>query len=169
MVFDGSSDTGLRIDDVDLGILYLLQENARSKTVNGIGESVGVSASTVGNRINRMEEAGIITGYHPTIDYGKVGFDQHLLVTGTVPFEDLESAGDAMLDVRGVTNVRELLTNEQNVSLEIVAENRREVERMISSLNSLGVNIERIQMVRRERDQPVDQYGKEATDEEESE
>ncbi|WP_312908269.1 Lrp/AsnC family transcriptional regulator [Natronosalvus caseinilyticus] len=48
------------LDSVDKGILYLLQEDARNNTTNAIGEQVGVSSSTVANRITKLEENGEI-------------------------------------------------------------------------------------------------------------
>jgi DNA-binding Lrp family transcriptional regulator len=43
------------IDDTDKGIIYLLQQDARRRTVADISEQVGVSSSTVTNRIDRPE------------------------------------------------------------------------------------------------------------------
>jgi len=159
MANDGRINPGL-VDDINLGILYLLQQDARGITTSMIGECLGVSSSTVGNRINRMEEEGIITGYFPTLDYEKAGFDQHLLITGTAPLEELESVGHELLDVNGVTNVRELLTNQENISLEVIGKNRREIEQTISELNAMGVHIERMQMMRQTYTRPVNNYGK---------
>lgn len=156
------------VDNVDKGILHLLQQNARENTTSMIGEKVGVSASTVGNRINKLEERGIITSYQPTLDYEKIGFEHHVLLTGTVPLEDLESVTDEVLNVTGVVNVRELFTNEKNVSVELVGENRQRVKEILNELNSLGVHIERTQMMRRERDRPFNDYGKEQIEDEDS-
>lgn len=40
-----------------------------------IGEEAGVSSSTAGNRINQLEDEGLISSYQPTLDYEKAGFD----------------------------------------------------------------------------------------------
>lgn len=45
------------LDGIDEGILYLLQRDARRITTKEMTEQVGVSASTVRNRIDRLEEA----------------------------------------------------------------------------------------------------------------
>ncbi len=84
-----------------------------------IGEKVGGSSSTVGNRINKLEERGIITSYQPTLNYEKIGLDHHILLTGTVPLEDLGSVTDEVLDATGVVNVRELFTNEKTSRLNL--------------------------------------------------
>lgn len=162
---DDSSDNPGGVDHVDMGILHLLQQDARSNTTSMIGEEVGVSSSTVGNRIKRLEERDIITSYQPTLDYEKIGFDHHLLITATVPLEDLETKADELLDVKGVVNVRELLTNEQNLSIEIVGGNRRRVKNILYELNTIDIHIERTQMMNRERDRPFDDFGKEYTSE----
>ena len=60
---------GRDLDDVDRSILYLLQQDARNSTAQEIADTTGVSASTVRNRIDHLEDDGIIKGYHPEIDY----------------------------------------------------------------------------------------------------
>lgn len=152
------------LDSVDKGILYLLQQNARANTTTEIGEQVGVSSSTVGNRINRLEERGVITGYHPTVDYAETGLDHRLLVVGTVPFEDRESIADEVMGVTGVVCLRELLTNDSNLTIELVGRTREDVEASLAELNSLGVDIERMEMLKRERTQPYNHFGKQHTE-----
>jgi predicted ArsR family transcriptional regulator len=54
------------LDDADRGILHALQENAREATAVEMAEAVDVSASTVRNRIDRLESTGVVRGYTPT-------------------------------------------------------------------------------------------------------
>src|SRR5258705_8576301 len=60
------------LDAVGLQILYELQENARTPLAE-IGRRVNLTPPAVAERVRRMEEAGIITGYHAYIDPDKVG------------------------------------------------------------------------------------------------
>jgi DNA-binding Lrp family transcriptional regulator len=161
MVSDG-------IDRIDEGILYVLQQNARNNTTVDIGELVGVSSSTVSNRIHSLEERDVITGYHPTIDYEKAGLDHHLLVFATVPFEAQEQLIDDVIDVVGVVSVREMLTNNWNATIELVGHNRKEIQRSLAHIDALGVEIERMDMVNREVSQPYDHFGREFVNESES-
>ncbi|WP_135822396.1 Lrp/AsnC family transcriptional regulator [Halostella litorea] len=154
-----------KLDNVDKGILYLLQQNARDNTTAGIAEKVGVSSSTVGNRIQKLEENGVITGYHPTVNYEKAGLDHHLLAIGTVPYGRRGTLGKQILAVSGVVSIRELLTNKQNVAIELVGYSRKYIESALDELKELGVTIERIEMMKRERTQPFDDLGKEYTTE----
>lgn len=153
----------MSIDEIDRGIIYLLQDNARSHTTSSIADKVGVSSSTVANRISKLESNDVITGYQPTVDYGKAGLDHHLLVHGTVPFEDRDDIADRVLEVAGVVNVRELLSSEGNVLIEAAGESREDVEATLESIHEAGVVIERTDLVKRERSKPFDEFGKQFT------
>jgi Lrp/AsnC family leucine-responsive transcriptional regulator len=59
------------VDDLNWSILDELQKNARLSTTE-IGRRVGLSAPAVADRIEKMEEAGIIKGYHTLLDYDKL-------------------------------------------------------------------------------------------------
>lgn len=60
------------LDNIGWKILVELQENARASLAD-VGRTVGLSPPAVLERMRRMEEAGIITGYRAEIDYSKVG------------------------------------------------------------------------------------------------
>lgn len=89
------------IDATDRGILYLLQQDAREATTTGIGKQVGVSASTVRNRIESLEERGIIRGYVPIVDYEAAGFQLRILFTCTTSIQPSEALVDEVLDQHG--------------------------------------------------------------------
>jgi DNA-binding Lrp family transcriptional regulator len=60
------------MDSTDQEILGLLEENAR-RTMGDIAERVALSTSAVKRRIDRMEQAGVITGYTVVVDHAKIG------------------------------------------------------------------------------------------------
>lgn len=161
MYADGMVD----IDPTDQGILYLLQQDARNNTTSGIGERVGVSSTTVGNRISKLEENGIITGYQPTINYEKAGLDHHLLLTATAPMENRGQLAEQALDIHGVVGVRELLTHHENLEIEIATGTRRGVEETLNELAGLGLELVHSELLKRELHQPADGFGKDVVDE----
>jgi Lrp/AsnC family leucine-responsive transcriptional regulator len=59
-------------DGVSWKLLALLQEDAR-RSYSALGRLVGLSAPAVAERVRRMEDAGIITGYHAAVDPARVG------------------------------------------------------------------------------------------------
>ncbi len=60
------------LDDVGWNILQELQQNARVSFAE-LGRRVGLSTPAVLERVRRMEETGIILGYHAELDANKVG------------------------------------------------------------------------------------------------
>ena len=61
------------LDNTGWQILGELQGNARL-TFNELGRRVNLSAPAAAERVRRMEEAGIITGYRAEVNPQKVGF-----------------------------------------------------------------------------------------------
>lgn len=153
------------IDNTDKGIIYLLQQDARKRTVADIGEQVGVSSSTVTNRIDRLEEEGVIKGYHTIVDYTKTGLGHHLLATATVPISEKEELIDEIMEVSGVVSVRELLTNNENLSVELVGETQTDIEESLEDLDSHGIDIERMEIMKQERAQSYNHFGQPFADE----
>ena len=62
----------IRIDDTDLKILRTLQEDARL-TYAEIGRRVGLAASSVHDRVRKLERGGVIRGYRAEVDFGEAG------------------------------------------------------------------------------------------------
>jgi Lrp/AsnC family transcriptional regulator, leucine-responsive regulatory protein len=60
------------LDDIGWHILRELQINARLSFAE-LGRRVGLSIPAVTERVHKMEDAGIITGYHAAINNEKVG------------------------------------------------------------------------------------------------
>ncbi|HAH70153.1 MAG TPA: AsnC family transcriptional regulator, partial [Synergistaceae bacterium] len=65
--------TGKLLDDIGIQILKILQEDGRI-SFNELGRRVGLSSPAVAERVRRMEDAGIITGYKAVVDQSKVGY-----------------------------------------------------------------------------------------------
>ena len=61
------------IDDIDRKILSMLQENARITNAQ-IGRELKLAPSGIHERIKKLEQRGIITGYHVDLDAPKLGY-----------------------------------------------------------------------------------------------
>jgi Lrp/AsnC family leucine-responsive transcriptional regulator len=70
----------LTVDRKDLAILSILQEDARA-TYAQIASRVGLSASSVHDRVRKLERQGVILGYRAAVDPGAVGLDVTALVS----------------------------------------------------------------------------------------
>ena len=61
-----------QLDDVNLQLVHELQRDARQSHA-ALGRVVGLSAPAVADRLARLEEAGVIRGYHADIDPRALG------------------------------------------------------------------------------------------------
>src|SRR6476620_1131371 len=60
------------IDDIDRNILAVLQSNARTSYAE-LGRRVGLTTPAVIERVRKLEDSGVVTGYRVEIDSAKVG------------------------------------------------------------------------------------------------
>ena len=72
----------MRITPADEQLLSLLREDARASTAD-IARKLGLSRTTVQNRIARLEEQGVIRGYTVRVDdeYERSRIRAHILIT----------------------------------------------------------------------------------------
>ncbi len=61
------------LDDIDQHLLRLLQTDARI-SITELAERVNLSATPCARRVKRLEDSGIITGYHTQTDAQKLGY-----------------------------------------------------------------------------------------------
>lgn len=73
------------LEPLDRHIVQVLAEEGRISFAD-LGRRVGLSTSAVHQRVKRLEEHGIITGYRAVVDYAKVGLPLTALMSIT-PFD----------------------------------------------------------------------------------
>lgn len=149
----------VQIDTTDKQILYYLSQEARHTSAPDIAEQVDVSAPTVRNRIRRLEEAGIIRGYHADINYQKVGgrlTNQYVCSTGN---RDREEMTQRVLNVPGVINVREIMSGKGDLRITVVGTDTDDLTRIAQGIASLGIEIDDEDLVHREYFRPYAPFG----------
>jgi Lrp/AsnC family leucine-responsive transcriptional regulator len=67
------------LDSTSWALLVALQENARA-TYAELGRLVGLTPPAVADRIRRLEAAGVITGYHASVNPAKLGLDLKAII-----------------------------------------------------------------------------------------
>jgi DNA-binding Lrp family transcriptional regulator len=142
------------IDDLDRAIIHALQAEARHTSSSTIAEEAGVSASTVRNRLRRLEEEGIILGYHADVDYERAGFQLHTLIVCTAPIPKREELAREALDIDGVVSVREVMTGAENVHIGVVGVDADDLSRIGRELNDLGFEVVDEDLIRNDFSHP---------------
>src|SRR5690606_31514765 len=96
------------LDDVDWRLLEALQRDGRASYAD-LGRLVGLSPSGVTERVRRLEENGVITGYRCEVDAEKLGLPILALVRlryphgNDKPFHDLLATTPEIVEAHHVT------------------------------------------------------------------
>ena len=110
----------MELDDTDRAILRILQEDARTP-FSELARRIDMSSATVHDRVGRMEDAGVIEGYHAKVNAKEVGYGVSALVGLRVEQGREEDALDRLRDIEAVREIH-LTTGEWDVILHVVAE-----------------------------------------------
>ncbi|WP_137285086.1 Lrp/AsnC family transcriptional regulator [Halorussus salinisoli] len=151
------------LDEVDKGILYYLQQDARNTTSTEMAEELDITASTVRNRLTNLEEEGVIEQYVPQLDYEKAGFQLRVLFVCTAPDEPENFAQD-VLEQEGVVAVRELLAGAENLHVEAVGTDTDHLTEIADSLREMGLEIVRSDVLKAQLHQPFNHFGTSVSD-----
>lgn len=110
----------MELDETDRAILRILQTDARTP-FSEIARRIEMSSATVHDRVGRMEEAGVIEGYHAKVNAREVGFGTSALVGLRIQQGRERDALERLRDIDGVQEVH-LTTGEWDVILRVFAE-----------------------------------------------
>lgn len=131
-----------RLDGIDRRIVYTLMNDARDVSAPTIADEVNVSAGTIRNRIAQLEEQGVITGYHASIDFEQADDRLTNLFMCNAPVSERETVARRAHVIPGVINVRELMTGRRNLHVVAVGEDTSDLRRIARALSELGIEIE---------------------------
>jgi Lrp/AsnC family leucine-responsive transcriptional regulator len=128
----------VELDAIAWKILEALQRNARQSFAE-IGRKIGLSTPAVAERVHRLEEAGVITGYHASLDAAKLGVPIRVLVRLTIPGGELQISRTvtALKDLSEITRCHRI-TGAESFVIEADVVSIRHLEALIDRLSALG-------------------------------
>lgn len=124
------------LDSTDWRLLEALQENGRASYAD-LARTVSMSPSAVAERIRRLEDAGVISGYSVIIEPERIGLNILAFVrlrypTGNYkPFHDLVRATPEIIEAHHVTG-------EDCFVLKVLARSMRHLEEVSGRIAGLG-------------------------------
>ena len=110
----------MELDETDRAILRILTRDARTP-FSEIARRIDMSSATVHDRVGRMEDAGVIEGYHASVDARAVGYDVRAFVGLRVEQGREEDALARLREIEAVQAIH-LTTGEWDVILRVIAE-----------------------------------------------
>lgn len=124
------------LDDAGLEILRALQENARISFAE-LSRKVRLSAPAITERVRKMEEAGIITGYHARVNPAKTGYPVTAYVR--VRAEQVHFP-EVIRTARRIPEVREChhAAGEDSFLLKVIAPAADDVARVAAQFSPFG-------------------------------
>ena len=129
-------DTKKLLDEVGWRILRELQMDARLSFAE-LGRRVGLSLPAVAERVRRLEEADIITGYHAELNTEKIGMPVMTFIRITTTGENYPSIIALARDLPEVLECHHL-TGTDSFILKIVTGSISHLEQLIGQLSSYG-------------------------------
>ncbi|SEO28466.1 Lrp/AsnC family transcriptional regulator [Actinacidiphila rubida] len=128
--------TTISLDATDWRLLEALQRDGRASYAE-LARAVSMSASAVTERVRRLEEAGVITGYAAVIDHERIGLPVLALVRlryphgNYKPFHDLLASTPEVLEAHHVTG-------DDCFVLKVAARSMRHLEEVTGRIAGLG-------------------------------
>ena len=124
------------LDDVDWRLLELLQADGRL-SFSELGRRVSLSGSAVTERVRRLEERGVITGYAASIDTTKLGLPIEALVRARVRSLDTPRFRTSVLPLPQVV-AADHVTGEECWVLRVLCRNTAELEELLGKVQRYG-------------------------------
>ncbi|MHB2027456.1 MAG: Lrp/AsnC family transcriptional regulator [Acidimicrobiales bacterium] len=125
------------MDDIDRALLVALSENARL-SYQQLAAQVHLSSNSTADRVRRLQQSGVLAGFHAELDLAVLGRTLHSLTD-----VKLKEAVDRHEFERDLNNVPQVLgavhtTGELDYQLRIVSRNTDELQSVLDTLQRLG-------------------------------
>lgn len=124
------------VDTLDIKIINLLKLNSRSSYVD-IGRNIGLTASSVRERIIRLEDTGVIKKYSIDIDQSKLGYNLEAFILMNLFSRKLKTF---LAIVRDFEEIRECyrITGVQNLQLKVLLRDQAHLSELLDKLMDYG-------------------------------
>ena len=124
------------LDRTDARLLEHLQRDGRTSMAD-LARAVGLSPSATADRVRRLVDAGVITGYSAVLDPEALGYQVTAFVRVAYPSGNYKPFHD-MLDVTPEIIEAHHVTGNECFIVKVLARSMRDLERITGRLATLG-------------------------------
>jgi DNA-binding Lrp family transcriptional regulator len=103
-------------ENLDTELINALLGDGRA-SLRSLAEELGVSVTTVSNHLKDLEEEGVITGYSPTVDYDRLGYDVTAVIRLNVEGGALPEITDRLREQKQMISVYEVTGDHDIVAI----------------------------------------------------
>ena len=119
----------MELDETDREILRILMDDARTP-FSEVARQIDMSSATVHDRVGRMEDAGVIEGYHARVDPRAIGLNISAIVGLRVEQGREEETLTRLTEIDGVQEVH-LTTGQWDVMMRVIAEDADQLRELM--------------------------------------
>jgi Lrp/AsnC family leucine-responsive transcriptional regulator len=124
------------LDPTDIAIIELLQDDARI-SVSELGRKVGLSQPATSERLKRLEERGVVTGYKAVINPASVGLGMMAVIRLRTTHEHIKPCLKQFSQMPQVIEVLRL-TGEDCFHLKVIIPSPAELENIVDAIARYG-------------------------------
>lgn len=124
------------LDPVDIAILEALQENGRIG-MSELGRRIGLSQPATSERVKRLEERGIVTGYGARINAAALGLGMMAVIRLRTTHEHIRASLALFAEMPQVIEVLRL-TGEDCFILKVLVPTPAELEAIVDTIARFG-------------------------------
>ena len=125
-----------QVDSLDEQILAALQENGRL-TMKSLAEQVGLSSPAMIERVRRLEERGVISGYRAIVAPAALGRPISALIAASVDRRDQEAFGRQVQEQAAVAEVHRT-TGDATHLVKVNVPDMATLEKIVDDLSETG-------------------------------
>jgi Lrp/AsnC family leucine-responsive transcriptional regulator len=123
-------------DNIDAQLLGLLKENSRLSFAD-LGRRINLSPSAVRERVQKLEDVGVIKKYDIQIDYKKLGYGLEAFILLKVFPGSLKDVLKKIIEFPEVKEAHRI-TGNQNLHLKVVLRNQIDLQNLLDKLMVFG-------------------------------
>ena len=124
------------LDKVDTAILEALQSNGR-QSISELARSINMSHSAAAERVRRLEETGIISGYGALVDPLRLGFSIMAFLQLRYPSSQYDPLHKLLAETPEVIEAHHV-TGDDCFIMKVVATSMKHLEQVSGRIGALG-------------------------------